>query len=143
MILLDANVLLYAYISYFPQHTASKAWLEAQISAGEKIGLSWQVIIAFARIGTNPRIFTAPMTIDKIEKIIGTLLLLPNVEIVLPTANHWQIFLRLLKDTNASGNLVSDAHLAALTIEYSATLATTDKDFAKFNGLNYSNPLTI
>lgn len=142
MILPDANLVLYAHIEDFPQHPKSKSWLEKTLADGEIIGLAWQVIAAFVRIGTNPKIFKIPLTIVQIEKILNILLTHPNVKPVVPTDDHWQIFLKLLKDSNAAGNLVMDAHLAALAIEHNARLASTDDDFKLFPNLDYFNPLS-
>ncbi|HEY0461839.1 MAG TPA: type II toxin-antitoxin system VapC family toxin [Pyrinomonadaceae bacterium] len=142
MILPDANLILYAYIKDFQQHQKSKEWLEQTITGGETIGLAWQVVTAFARIGTNPKLFKIPMSVNQIEVIFDRLFAHPNVKLLAPTDRHWQIFLKLLKDTNASGNLVMDAHLSALAIEHNARLASTDSDFKIFSGLDYFNPLT-
>jgi len=142
MILPDANLILYAYIKDFPQHRKSKAWLENTLSSGEEIGLAWQIVTAFIRIGTNPKLFKIPMKIGQVEKRLGALLAHPNVKLTAPTDKHWQIFLKLLKDSKATGNLVMDAHLAALAIEHNARLASTDDDFKLFPNLNYFNPLT-
>ena len=142
MILPDANLILYAYIKDFPQHLASKAWLENALADGEEIGLTWQVITAFVRIGTNPKLFKKPMSIAQVEARLNALFAHPNVKLIVPTKKHWQIFRKLLKDSNAAGNLVMDAHLAALAIEYNARLASTDNDFKIFAELNYFNPLT-
>jgi uncharacterized protein len=142
MILPDANLILYAHIKDLPQHKASKMWLEKVITDGKIIGLSWQVITAFIRIGTNPKLFKSPMTIAQVEKSLGALFALPTVELITPTDRHWKIFLKLLKDSKATGNFVMDAHLAALAIEYNARLASTDNDFKVFPDLEYFNPLT-
>ena len=141
MILLDANLLLYAYIKDFPQHSESKKWLEKILSEKETVGLAWQIITAFIRIGTNPKIFKIPMTVRQVENRLGTLLTHSNVRLIVPTGKHWQIFLKLLKDTKAVGDLVMDAHLAALAIEYKARIATTDNDFKIFPELKFFNPL--
>lgn len=141
MILPDANLLLYAYIKDFPQHSGSKKWLEKSLQGEETIGLSWQIITAFIRIGTNPKIFKIPMTVRQVENRIESLLTQTNVKIIVPTEKHWQIFLKLLKDTKALGNLTMDAHLAALAIEYNARIASTDDDFKIFPNLDYFNPL--
>lgn len=141
MILPDANLILYAFIKDFPQHQKSKAWLERTINDEETIGLAWQVITAFIRIGTNPKIFKTPMTIKQVEDRIGLLQSYSNVVVIAPSEKHWQIFLKLLKDTNATGDLVMDAHLAALAIEHNARIATTDSDFKIFPDLNFFNPL--
>ncbi len=142
MILPDANLVLYAHIEDTPQHLTSKSWLEETLVSGEIVGFAWQVLTAFIRIGTNPKVFNVPMNIRQIEKIFDDLFTNPNVRLVVPTEKHWQIFLKLLKDSNATGNLVMDAHLAALAIEHDARLATTDDDFKLFPDLDYFNPLT-
>lgn len=143
MILPDANLILYAHIKDFPQHQASKAWLEKTLAEGEIVALAWQVITAFVRIGTNPKLFKFPMAIKQVENRLGALFALPNIKVVSPTDKHWQIFLKLLKETNAAGNLVMDAHLAALAIEHSARLASSDDDFKLFADLDYFNPLPL
>jgi uncharacterized protein len=141
MILPDANLISYAHIEDFPQHPKSKAWLEKALGDGEEIGLAWQVITAFVRIGTNPKLFKIPMTIGQVEKTLNALFAHPNVNLIVPTDKHWQIFIKLLIDSNAAGNLVMDAHLAALAIEHNAKLASTDDDFKLFPNLDYFNPL--
>ncbi len=141
MILPDANLILYAFINDFPQHQKSKIWLADTLATGEKIGLSWQIITAYVRIGTNPKIFAKPMNIQQIENTLGNLLAQKNVKIVSPTSKHWRIFTKLLKETNASGDLVMDAHLASLAIEHNAKVASTDSDFKLFSDLEYFNPL--
>lgn len=142
MILPDVNLVLYAHIEDFPQHSTSKIWLEETLISGEIVGFAWQVLTAFVRIGTNSKVFNTPMKINQVEKIFNEFFKNPNVKLVVPTENHWQIFLKLLKDSNATGNLIMDAHLAALAIEHNAKLASTDKDFRLFPNLDYFNPLT-
>lgn len=141
MILPDANLILYAHIKDFPQHSASKIWLEKILADREIIGLSWQIITAFIRVGTNPKLFKIPMGIRQAEKRIEALFDCPTVKIVTPTDRHWKIFLKLLKESKAVGNLVMDAHLAALAIENNARIASTDTDFKLFSDLEYFNPL--
>lgn len=99
MILPDANLILYSYIREFPNHQKSREWLEKVVSSGEIIGLSWQIITAFVRIGTNRKLFENPMTIQQVENSLGSLLSQPNAKLVSPTDRHWQIFTGLLKET--------------------------------------------
>lgn len=142
MIIPDANVLLYAHIPFFKQHLDCRLWLENCISDGrEIIGLPWQVITAFVRVGTNRRIFEIPLSIDEAEEKINLLLQNSLVEIVLPTDKHWRIFSKILKEEQIAGDLVMDAHLAAMGIEHNASVATTDRDFARFSNLKTINPL--
>ncbi len=141
MITPDANIVLYAYNEDAPQHFAAKKWLEEQLSSADDFGLSWQVITAFLRISTNPKAFPQPFNLQEATEIVDEWLALPNVRILTPTANHWKIFQKLINEGQTKAALMMDAHLAALTIEHNATLATTDSDFQKFSGLQTINPL--
>ncbi len=142
MIVIDANLLLYAYTPNSPSHKKAVAWLEMTLSKDEAIGLPCQVISAFIRIVTNRKIpgFSRP-----IEEAIATVeewLTLPNLRVLTPGDRHWAIFRRLLVEGQASGDLVSDAQIAALTIEHGGVLYTADRDFARFPGLRWVNPLS-
>ncbi len=141
MILVDANLLLYAYNTDAPEHKSAAAWLESTISSVSPFALSWQTITAFIRISTNIRAFPKPMSIKEASSAVTEWLERPNVTILLPTERHWEIFARLLIEGQATGALVMDGHLAALAIEHGATLATTDRDFARFSELKVVNPL--
>ncbi|HSK73358.1 MAG TPA: type II toxin-antitoxin system VapC family toxin [Pyrinomonadaceae bacterium] len=141
MITPDANIVLYAYNDDAPKHTEAKEWLEEQFSQPAVFGLSWQVITAFLRISTNPRAFPQPFSLQEAIEIVDEWIKHPNIEILTPTANHWAIFQSLIIEGQTKAALMMDAHLAALTIEHGATLATTDSDFSKFSGLKIINPL--
>ncbi len=65
----------------------------------------------------------------------------PVVSVIQPAERYWEIFHRLVIDSQIRPNLVIDAHLAALTIEHGGTLYTTDKDFSRFDELRTVNPL--
>lgn len=143
MILPDLNILLYAYDADSPFHEDAKEWLENALSESEPVALSWHTIIGFLRIGTNPRVFKMPLTVTEAIEIVEEWLACPVVKIALPTTRHWEILQDMLQTGQAAGNLISDAHLAALAIEKGASLVTTDKDFARFgNRLKTINPLT-
>ncbi len=133
MIIPDANILLYAYVPSFNEHSDTKKWLETTLSENKQIvGLAWQVITAFLRIGTNPRIFQVPFEIAEAENRLNQLFAHSLVQIVAPTEKHWQIFSGILREEQITADLVMDAHLAALAIEHRATIATTDNDFLRF-----------
>jgi uncharacterized protein len=97
--------------------------------------------VAFIRIGTHPRVYEHPMTVDEASAAVDSWLARPMVDVLQPGDRHWRILADLLRDAGASGNLVTDAHLAALAIEHGATLQTTDLDFRRFPGLSWTNPL--
>lgn len=143
MIIPDANILLYAHVPNFQEHKKAKAWLETTISDGNNIiGLPWQVITAFIRIGTNPRIFQVPFKIEDAVSRLDNLLIHPLVQTVAPTDKHWQVFAKILREEQISADLVMDAHLAALAIEQKARIATTDRDFLRFSKIiKVFNPL--
>lgn len=143
MIILDANVLLYAYHSGSQHHESCRAWLEAVLNGSEQVGLPWQTILAFIRIATNPRAFQRPLrTADAIE-IVETWLACPPVMVVGPADHYWPLLKQQLTDAQVSGPLVTDAALASLAIEHGAVLCTTDRDFARFRGLKLLDPLDL
>ena len=141
MILVDANLLLHAYDPSSPRHVAARNWFEATLSKPEPVGLAWITLLAFVRIGTNPRPLEHPLTIAEAGTIVSEWLEHPNVTLLNPGERHWPILRDLMTRGQARGPLVTDAHLAALAIEHGAELATTDRDFARFPGLKFFNPL--
>jgi toxin-antitoxin system PIN domain toxin len=138
---LDANLLLYAYDSDSQQHAKARAWVEQVFSDGTPLGLPWQTVTAFLRIATNPRLSGKRFTTEEAVAIVDQWLEQPNVRLLSPGDQHWSILRQVLVEGQARGPLVSDAHLAALTIEYGGILHTTDRDFGRFPGLRWSNPL--
>ncbi len=141
MIVLDANLLLYAYHAGAPQHPAAKRWLEKALAGADPVGLSWSTMLAFLRIGTNPRVFERPYSIEEAAGIVSSWLSHPGVAVVRPGERYWEILRDLLVEARVEGALVSDAALAALAIEHGATLCSTDRDFRRFRRLKLENPL--
>mgnify|MGYP006288256375 CR=1 FL=1 len=141
MILVDANILLYAEDQLSDRHTQACAWWDAQLSGASPICLCWTVLGAFIRIGTNPRVFERPLTLDQALSRIHSWMDQPCTRIVTPTKRHWDLFQKMLREGQATANLVTDAHLAALAIEHGCELSSTDSDFSRFPGLRWRNPL--
>lgn len=141
MILVDANIPLYAEDSLSEHHEVIRTWWDAQLSGSEPVALCWPVLTAFLRISTNPRILRRPLTLREASARVQSWLDQPCVRMVEPTDNHWEIFQRLLQEGRATANLVSDAHLAALAVEHNCTLCSTDADFARFKSVKWFNPL--
>lgn len=141
MILIDANLLLYAYHPKARQHGASRAWLEAMLRGPELVRFAWLTLWAFLRIGTNPRVFERPLSTAEAEAVISSWLARPAAGILEPGERHWEILRALLRDGQAAGPLVMDAVLAAIALEHGAVLCTTDRDFSRFPGLKWTNPL--
>ncbi|MEO8360362.1 MAG: type II toxin-antitoxin system VapC family toxin [Vicinamibacteria bacterium] len=141
MILVDANLLIYAIDRDSPQHVAARKWLETVLSASTTVGLTWGVILAFLRLTTRPGILNRPLSAQDALEFIDEWLSLPSVEVIAPGERHWAVFRNLLNAAGTAGNLTSDAHLAAIAVERGATVCSADHDFARFPGLRYVNPL--
>lgn len=141
MILIDANVLVYAHVSSFPQHGRARDWLDDQLNGTRPVGLPWASLIAFLRLVTNPRIFDRPESIADAWRQILAWLDCQTVWIPQPTDRHRDLLGELLDVSGIHANLVPDAHLAALAMEHGLLLCSTDSDFARFPGLRWLNPL--
>lgn len=140
MILLDANLLVYAYADSFPQHSAARAWLDRHLNGTARVGLPWPTLLAFVRLVSNPRIFERPVSVTDAWHQVEAWLARPPAWIPLPTERHAAALGPLLRIAGRSG-LVPDAHLAALAMEHGLLLCSTDGDFARFPGLRWENPL--
>ncbi len=141
MIVLDVNILLYAYGTASPRHHEARSWLEKVLSESEIIGFPWQTLAAFVRVVTNSRIPGFRRSSEDAARVVDQWLQQPNVRVLVPGDRHWPLFRQMIIEGQASGPLVSDAELAALTIEYGGVLYTADRDFARFPGLRWVNPL--
>jgi toxin-antitoxin system PIN domain toxin len=141
MIFVDANLLLYAYHPRAEQHEASRAWLEAVLSGPDLVCFAWLTLWALLRIATNRRVFERPLSTSEAEAAISSWLGQPAAGILDPGERHWEILRGLLRDGQAAGPLVMDAVLAAIALEHGAMVCTTDRDFSRFPGLRWTNPL--
>jgi uncharacterized protein len=141
LILVDANLLLYAYHPKAEQHEASRAWLEASLSGSQLVRFAWLTVWAFLRISTNARVFERPLSASEAGTAVSSWLGQPSVGILEPGERHWEILQKVMKEGQTTGPLVMDAVLASLAIEHGATLHTTDRDFARFPGLKWTDPL--
>src|SRR5262245_58857278 len=126
MILVDANLMLFAYDPRAWEHDRSRRWLEETLSGTSLVRFSWLTLWAFLRIGTNPRVFEHPLSMQEAEDIVSSWLAQPVAGIVEPGERHWDLLRTLTRDGKTRGPLVMDAVLAALAIEHGATLYTTD-----------------
>lgn len=140
MIVLDANVLLYAYDSSSRTHERCRVWLESALNGESRIAIPWQTILAFVRIATNPRAFHRPLDIASAIGIVDTWLSRPHVVVLAAGPNYWPLLKQQLIEAQVAGPLVTDAALAALALEHGAALATTDRDFRRFDGLELIDP---
>ena len=141
MILLDVNVLIYAFKEGVPQHAAYRSWLDAQLAGPEPIGLADTVLNGVVRVATHPRILEIPASAAEAVDYVTQLRLHPMTVVVGTGARHWSIFTDLVVSAGCRGNLVADAYLAAIAIENGCEWITTDHDFARFQGLRWRHPL--
>jgi uncharacterized protein len=141
VILPDVNVLVYAHRRDTGQHRLFQRWLEGVIDADEAYAMSDLVLSGFLRVVTHPRIFREPSSLDDALAFVEQLLGQPNCVLVQPGPRHWDIFVGLCGRASARGNLVPDAFFAALAIEAGCEWITTDRDFARFEGLRWRHPL--
>ena len=141
MILVDANLLLYAEDSLSQHHQAAREWWDEQLSGADPVCLCWPVLTAFIRIGTNPRLHQRPLTLQEACGRVQSWFDQPCTRLIYPTEQHWTLFRQMLAEGNAVGNLTSDAHLAAMAVEHNCVLCSTDADFARFARLEWINPV--
>jgi toxin-antitoxin system PIN domain toxin len=141
MTLVDANILLYAEDSLSAHHEVARTWWDSQLSGADPVCLCWPVVTAFIRIGTNARLHRRPLTLKEAIARVQSWVDQSCVRMISPTDQHWRLFQQMLRAGNATANLASDAHLAALALEHNCVLYSTDTDFARFRGLKWRNPL--
>lgn len=139
MILPDVNLLIYAYDERSPFYKVAAKWFE-HLMESEQVFLSWHTITGFIRITTNPRASDDPFSIREAIAVVGEWLARDNVHLTNLDKANWPLFSRMLAEGQASGNLAMDAHLAAMAASCGARIATTDKDFSRFPGLQTVNP---
>lgn len=141
MILVDANLLVYAYQSTAPEHDQSLRWLDEQLASGQQVALPWETLNAFTRIVSNPRIFPNPATTNQAWDQVEAWLRAANTWVPVPTPQHASIAADLYRNGEFSANDVPDIQLAALAISHGLKLATHDSGFARFDGLRWFDPL--
>jgi uncharacterized protein len=143
VILVDANLLIYAFDTASPHHVDAYRWLSGQLGGSSAVGIPWESSAAFLRIVTNPRIYERAVTTAQAWRQVQDWLASDVVWVPLPTESHARIFGQLLSDTGIRANLVPDAHLAVLAISHGLILCSADAGFARFPGLRWTNPLTV
>lgn len=143
MILIDANILIYAINQDAPLHKQAKNWWENVLSGSHIIGIPWVVALAFLRITTNPRVFPQPLTTQQAIAYLDEWLEQPITRLVAPGDKHWSILRNLLLQTGTAGNLTTDAHIAALALEQGYCVYSSDNDFKRFAGIRHVNPLML
>jgi len=137
----DLNLLIYAVDRRSVPHKASVTWWNGLLSGNETVAFSWTVLLGFVRLTTNPNVVQEPLSPGEALDYVDRWLAQPITTVIEPTSRHAAVLRDLLGPVGAAGNLVSDAHLAALTIEHGAELCSADRDFGRFPSLRWMNPL--
>ena len=140
-ILVDTNLLVYAFRPEQPEHRVARAWLAGLLSGSERIGLTSSTLAGFVRIVTHRRVFGDPAGIDEALSFVSTLRASPNSSEIEAGATYPDLFDGLCRSLSLHGDEIPDAHLAALAIEHDAVLATHDRGFSRFSGLRTLDPL--
>lgn len=140
MQLVDANVLLHAVNIGAPEHPRARDWLSGALDGGEPVAFAWTVTLAFLRLSTHPAIFPRPLTARQAADVVERWLDAPAALAIEPTRRHLPLLRGLLERAGTAGNLVADAHVAALALEHGATVVSFDRDFARFEGVALRRP---
>lgn len=141
MILVDTNLLVYAFVKDTPQHETALEWLDRQLNDVPKVGLPWAALLAFVRLVSNPKIFKNPVSLPIAWQQVENWLSAPSVWTPAPTARHATILGELLSTEDLKANDVPDVHLAALAIEHDLLLCSGDGGYDRFADLKWRNPL--
>lgn len=140
MVIVDANVLIYAVNEDAPHHRVARTWLDAALAGAEPVGFPWTVLLAFLRLTTRPGLFPRPLTVEEATGVVESWLGRPATLTVEPTSRHLSILRGLLGGLGTGANLVGDAHLAALALEHGAEIVSYDADFGRFEGVRSRRP---
>lgn len=141
MILVDANLLVYAYVEGFAQHEQARTWLDERLAGTAKVGLPWESLVGYVRLVTNPRVFPQPLAASEAMTQVDDWLSRPAAWSPGPTERHAELLAELLAVDGMRADLVPDAHLAAIAIGHGLTLMSNDTDFARFPTVRWENPL--
>ncbi len=141
MVILDANILIYTHHSDTKQHKVVSAWFESQMTSAETLGLTWAALWAFMRVSTNSKLWERPPTPEEAFDRVAEWLQISSAVLIGPGQRHLSIMRSLALQSGAKGPMLSDVALAAIAIEHAAILASTDRDFRRFSGLRWVNPL--
>jgi toxin-antitoxin system PIN domain toxin len=137
---MDANVLLYAVNVDAPHHTPAREWMDDALNGLEPVGFSWVVLLAFLRLSTRPGLSPQPLDFETAAGVVETWLAAAPSVVLHPTPRHLAILHGLLGALGTAGNVVNDAHLAALALEYGADVVSFDRDFSRFPGVRLRLP---
>jgi toxin-antitoxin system PIN domain toxin len=136
----DVNVLLYASNSHGKEYEAARDWLGNTLAGSEPVGFAWLAVVGFVRLSTGS-VFEQPLSLSESLQVVEGWFAAPAAQVISPTARHLTLVRALLEPLGQAGNLTNDAHLAALSIEHRGVVCTADRDFGRFPGVQWENPL--
>jgi uncharacterized protein len=140
VVLVDVNVLVYVVNSSASQHPRAARWLQHALAGNETVGFAWSVLLGFLRISTLRAAFPRPLNAEQAFDVVDDWLAAPAATVVQPTTQHARILRGLLSENGTAGNLVVDAHLAALALEHGARICSFDRDFLRFRSVSVFDP---
>jgi uncharacterized protein len=140
VILLDANLLVYAHVPASPHHERARAWFEDVVNGPGRVGFPWPTLLAFVRLMGDANVVRRPVPLRLAWARVEEWLDLPQAWVPLPTERHRELLTGLL-DGESRADVANDAHLAALAIEHGLTVCSSDRDFSRFAGVRWENPL--
>lgn len=138
---IDTNVLIFAEITSSPHHARARAVLRKLSEGATAWAIPWPCIYEFLRVVTHPRVYHPPVPMDIALRDVRAILDSPSLILLGETTRHAEVMDAVLRESGASGNLVHDAHIAALCLEHGVTeFLTGDRDFRRFSELNVTDP---
>lgn len=143
MVALDTNILVYAKRTEAPHHVAAKQLLQDLAEGGDPWGLPWPCVYEFLRVVTHPKVFDPPSDLEVVLEDLANLFQSPSIVLLGEGPHHAAHLRKLMSEGQVRGNLVHDAHIAAIALEHSVELLTVDKDFARFSSLRLRNPFDV
>lgn len=141
MIIPDANLLIYAHDEKSHYHPKAKCWWERSLSGPEAIGLPWVVLLAFVRLVTHTQICANPLSVEQVRSVVDHWKRSENLRLIQLSDTALDTYFDLLSEAGLGGNLSTDAVIALHAREYSATIYSNDRDFDRFSGIRWVNPL--
>jgi len=140
---IDTNILVYAEIISSPHHRIARKILTNLAEGTVPWAIPWPCVYEFLRVVTHPRVYHPPIPLKVVLQDLRRILDSPMLMLLNETPNHTEVMMSVIEEAGVSGNLIHDAHIAALCIEHGISeLITGDRDFSRFASLSVINPFS-